>query len=153
IAELDNEIEREHYIQQLSRLVQLDERTIAGRAQAAARTSAVQANARSGAHGSRIRRMGIQKRPAASSVEDTNARSEPALDPSPLMSAGLERFEQTGLTTEDYLLAHLLREPDLLIWLAGATAERELSPVETTDWQHVENQEIFRLLKRWMSSD
>jgi hypothetical protein len=28
-----------------------------------------------------------------------------------------------------------------------------MAPVDIADWQHVENQEIFRLLKRWMSSD
>jgi DNA primase len=34
IAELGDEIERQHYIQRLSRLVQVDEMTIAGRVQA-----------------------------------------------------------------------------------------------------------------------
>ena len=38
IAELGDEIERQHYVQRLSRLVQVDEITIAGRVQAAART-------------------------------------------------------------------------------------------------------------------
>ncbi len=46
IAELEDEIEREHYVQQLARLTQLDERTIAGRVQAAARTSATPPPAR-----------------------------------------------------------------------------------------------------------
>ncbi len=50
-------------------------------------------------------------------------------------------------------MARLLREPDLLIWLAGAADEREITAIEASDWQHVENQEIFRALKRWMSSD
>jgi hypothetical protein len=58
-----------------------------------------------------------------------------------------------GLDTEEYLLAHMLREPDLLIWLAGAAAERDLQPIDVVDWLHVENQEIFRALKRFMSSD
>lgn len=148
IAELDDEIEREHYIQRLSRLVQLDERTIAGRVLAAARTSRVTAQGRTPAQG---RRFGIQRRPAASIQEEPNAPSEPA--PQPRSSAVPEEIERTGLNPEDYLLARLLREPDLLIWLAGAADEREITAIEASDWQHVENQEIFRALKRWMSSD
>ena len=38
IAELGDEIERQHYIQQLSRMVQVDEMTISSRVQASART-------------------------------------------------------------------------------------------------------------------
>lgn len=146
IAELDDEIEREHYIQQLSRLAQLDERTIAGRVHAAARTGQVPGRPHTAAQG---RRFGIQKRPAASTQEEENERSQP--DASRPTAA--ERYERAGLNSEDYLLASLLREPDILIWLAGAAAEREIAAVGAEDWQHVEQQEIFRALKRWMSSD
>lgn len=146
IAELDDEIEREHYIQQLSRLAQLDERTIAGRVHAAARTGQVPGQSHTAAQG---RRFGIQKRSAASTQEDENTRSQPDASP----SLPVERYERTGLHSEDYLLASLLREPDTLIWLAGAAAEREIVAVDADDWQHVEQQEIFRALKRWMSSD
>ncbi|MCC6167888.1 MAG: DNA primase [Caldilineaceae bacterium] len=144
IAELDDAIEREHYIQQLSRLVQVDERTVAGRVQAAARTSQVPSQPRSDGH--------IQKRAPAPIPEETGAQAGPEIAPPPL-SVAPERSERAGLHTEDYLLAHLLREPDLLIWLAGAAHEREIVAIHAGDWQHVENQEIFRTLKRWMSSD
>lgn len=147
IAELDDEIEREHYIQQLSRLVQVDERTVAGRVQAAARTSQVLAQARPAGQG----RLGIQKRAPASTPEETGAPAE--LEIAPSLPAAPERSERAGLHPEDYLLAHLLREPDLLIWLAGAAHEREIVAIDAGDWQHVEHQEIFRALKRWMSSD
>jgi hypothetical protein len=114
----------------------------------------VPAHARSGANGSAGgRRSGIQKRPAPSIEEGSNVRSEPGLAEGPLSAVASEQPDARGLNPEDYLLAHLLREPDSLIWLAGATAERELAAVEKDDWQHVENQEIFRLLKQWMSSD
>lgn len=150
IAELDDEIEREHYIQQLSRLVQLDERTIVGRVQATARTSQTPAPERSGERSSRF---GIQKRGSAS-IQKENARSDgeaPFIpDPSPTTPV---TAKARGLSTEDYLLAHMLREPDLLIWLVAAAAARDLAPVDILDWQHVENQEIFRALNRFMSSD
>jgi hypothetical protein len=156
IAELDDEIEREHYIQQLSRLVQLDERTIAGRVQAAARTSRMPAHAQLRNRSRHLRSAqtgskpdGIESSLPPSPEEEENARSEPEIAP----AARAGRDERRGVNPEDYLLASMLREPDLLIWLAAATAEREMEPVDTADWQHVENQEIFRLLKRWMSSD
>lgn len=148
VAELDDEIEREHYVQRLSRLVQLDERTIAGRVHAAARTSHVATQGRPAAGN---RRFGIQKRAEASTQEEDNAPSHPA--PQPTLAAVPERLERAGLNPEDYLLAHLLHDPDLLIWLAGAASEREMFAIDVDDWQHVENKEIFRALKRWMSSD
>jgi hypothetical protein len=35
----------------------------------------------------------------------------------------------------------------------NAAADRDLAPIGIQDWQHVENQEIFRALNRFMSSD
>jgi DNA primase len=150
IAELDDEIEREHYIQQLSRMVQLDERTIAGRVQATARTSQAPVPERST---ERTSRFGIQKRGSASNKkENGRSESEASFIPEPSPVTPVVAKAQ-GLGTEDYLLAHMLREPDLLIWLVAAAATRDLAPIDIQDWQHVENQEIFRALNRFMSSD
>jgi DNA primase len=142
IAELEDEIEREHYVQQLARLTQVDERTIAGRVQAVARTGATPVRS-----GERPRRFGVTRRGADRQAADTPPA--PAKPPAGMELAGARR----GLDTEEYLLAHMLHEPDLLIWLAGAAAERDLTGVDVADWLHVENQEIFRALKRFMSSD
>lgn len=147
IAELDDEIEREHYIQQLARLVQIDERTIAGRVHAATRTG--QAGVQRPGAGSR---PGVTRRPEA----DPSPADEPTERPAngrAVTSNGRSPEQAAGLPTEDYLLAHLLREPDLLIWLTSAAAQREIAPLEPADWQHVENQEIFRALKYFLSSD
>jgi DNA primase len=158
IAELDDEIEREHYIQQLSRLVQLDERTIAGRVQATARTAQAPSLGR---YGERTSRFGIQKRgPASRQQESERSQTAPqaGAEDSPPSPAGASPATPAAakarrLETEDYLLAHMLREPDLLIWLVAAATTRDLAPVGIQDWQHVENQEIFRALNRFMSSD
>lgn len=136
IAELEDEVEREHYIQRLARLVQLDERTIAGRVQAAARTE--QAIQQRGQHAHRN---------AARHAPRATGQAEP----SPAQHTGAPA--QSTIATEDYLLAHLLRDPDLLIWLTTAASEREIAPLDVSDWQHVENQEIFRSLKYFMSGD
>lgn len=148
IAELDDEIEREHYIQQLARLVQIDERTIAGRVLAAARTNRVDPNKRAA---SSKGRFGIQRRtPPAQAA----AHASPGNRPAPDTVAGPQRSQSNGgLNQEDYMLAHMLREPELLIWLATEADEREIRQVESGDWEHVENREIFSTLQRYMSSD
>jgi DNA primase len=154
IAELEDEIEREHYVQQLSRLVQLDERTILGRVQAAARAGRVAPQNR----GEAPRRR--QSPPPMSPMSPNDGvfwppEFDPALlqtEPPPAAARPPARARE-HLQQEDFLLAHLLREPDLLIWLAAAATEREILPPNAEDWQHVENQEIFRALRNWISSD
>jgi DNA primase len=148
IAELNDEVERESYIQKLSRMVQIHERTIADRVQAAARTAQAPVPERSG---ERTSRFGIVKRGVAKSPEVVHPDGEtPSAAGTPALAPATK---VQGVGTEDYLLAHLLREPDLLIWLAAATPELDLKQISIDDWQHVENQEIFRALNRFMSSD
>ena len=50
-------------------------------------------------------------------------------------------------------MASLLQEPDLLVWLAGMTDELEISPLRVDDLKSVENQEVFRAFKRFITSD
>ena len=145
IAELEDEVEREHYIQRLARLVQLDERTIAGRVQAAARTGQAAGQRTQNTSRNVAARSGAARRydrGDAPVVPQPPPRDDPA---TPALSPTVQ--------TEDYLLALLLRDPDLLIWLTSAAALREIAPLEAADWLHVENQEIFRALKYFMSSD
>jgi DNA primase len=131
IAELSNEIERQHYIQRLSRMVQVDEATIAGRVQAAARQL----------------KAGIEP----------SGRTAPPVSAAP--SAGEMRAregqagEMRGYAHEEHLLANLLADVDLVVWLAGVTERYQLSPLQPQDWQHIENQEIFRQLKQYLNSD
>lgn len=131
IAELGDEIEQQHYIQRLSRMVQVDEITIASRVQASARTL----------------RAGIEARrrsTAAAPEEPPDATPAPRKE----APAALRRYDR-----EDHLLANLLADSDLLVWLAGVTDRYDLAPIQAGDWQHVENQEIFRTLKQFLSGD
>ncbi len=92
IAELNDEVERESYVQKLSRMVQINERTIADRVQAAARTAQVPMP--SGRSGERTSRFGIQKRGSTSKLQE-NARSEGetplVAEASPIASAAKAR--------------------------------------------------------------
>ena len=145
IAELGDEIERQHYIQRLSRLVQVDEITIAGRVQAAARTQQAsterQRQEKRAQDGDESATCQVQVPLNASCCRRPGAKSTPAkLSPA--------RFEH-----EDHLLASLLADGNLLVWLSGAAERLNLAPVTVEDWQNSENREIFQALKRYLAGD
>ncbi|MEX1018075.1 MAG: DNA primase [Litorilinea sp.] len=168
IAELEDNIEREHYIQRLSRLVQLDEQTIVGRVQAVAKTRHLASQLRkeqaqdnrtdvsSSIQGGRPGARTPGNKPEGTGRRRTGAEGTAAgtaqtgRAPAPGLSDE-ERRRRAGLGTEEYLLAILLQAPDLLMWLDEAATERSLPPLRDGDWQHVEHQEIFRALKHYLS--
>ncbi len=138
IAELSDEAERQHYVQQLSKLVQIAELIIDSRVKSSARTqhvTFVQKERKAGDHPTK----GSPK----SLASNTSGLSEPRR---PVTAAN-------GVNEEDYLLARLLSDPDLIVWLAGATDQLEILPLHAGDLQNVENQEICRALKQFVSSD
>lgn len=140
IAELDDEIERQHYLQKLSRLVQVDEATIAGRVHAAAKTGHLAVRKRGEAQTG----SSSQRQSARSGTRRNGSAPAPPME----QSAG-----RAGLEREDYLLANLLREPDLIVWFSEVCAQWDVAPPQTADWLHVENQEIFRALRQYISTD
>ncbi len=143
IAELNDEIERQHYIQRLSRMVQIDELTIASRVQASARTL----------------RAGVdRRRPAPGQAPDAPplpGQARPVVAPHQAgQGKAASRAGAPGRHDhEEHLLANLLADVDLVVWLASVTERYQLAPVQPHDWQHVENQEIFRALKHYLSGD
>lgn len=233
IAELGDDIERQHYIQQLSRLVQVDEQTITNQVSAAARTAIARQHSSQAAQGKPRPASPRRGRPGQSSTPDparANGLSQPddgpadfpeefpgefpggmpdempehLLDPLPGempeppdfadwpgmdepwggtpsprpasnrganpvqrpaprptprprpgqgAGPGVPRPILRSHQQEDYLLSILLLEPELLIRLAGLTAEKEMIPIRTEDWQDAENQAIFRALKQFIVSD
>ena len=54
---------------------------------------------------------------------------------------------------EVFLLALLIDEPDLLIWLADMTQELEIAPLSRKDFQQIEYREIFGGLRSFLASD
>ena len=200
IAELSDEIEQQHYIQELSRLLQIDETTIANRIAAAGKTLRVQANKSTNRIERKPQRQGRQRvrlsPPASSDIPPLSAlptETPPAIDSASMSGEdvppdlgddlsyiGLDdsisaldsrpsdaekqrRYAATeapkgapsivASAYEEYYMANLLREPNLLIWLAGATNEYEMEPPQVDDLRMTENQEIFRALKQYISGD
>ena len=155
IAELGNEIERQHYTQLLSRLVQIDEQTIAHRVQAAGRSYSPRRTAPTESTSRRPERPspeaggrlpGRAEQPPLPE-EGTGGRSfqspKPAAKGTPDPETRIER----------YLLAMLLHEPNLLIWLSGMTEKLEIPPLDVDDLENIEHREIFTGLKRFLASD
>jgi DNA primase len=144
IAELGDEIERQHYVQRLSRLVQVDEITIAGRVQAATRTQQANAERQRQEKAS----TGAGREESASGGQQAAGQQSAKGESAQAARLPLSRFEH-----EDHLLASLLNDGNLLVWLSGATERLGLAPVMAEDWQNSENREIFQTLKRYLAGD
>lgn len=165
IAELDDEIERQHYIQQLSRQVQIDELTILNRVQAAAKTSNLptdQQRKRTASRFGAVRKSDNQPDGTEDRQQTQRIARRPGTDDgSP--AVGTRSVQQPvrddakqksrAISQEDHLIANLLREPDLVIWLSNASATLEIDALDTTDFVSVQNQEIFKALRYYMQGN
>ena len=164
IAELGDEEEQQHYIQRLSRLVRIEERTIEQRVKANARE--LRHPPQEGRHRRRFTRP--QGGQAAAEVEsETGPEFVPHEEAADLGLAASNRVNgetpsspppdlaaivpETKL--EVFLLALLIDEPDLLIWLAEMSQELEIAPLSGKDFQQIEYREIFGALRRFIASD
>ncbi|MFN8486418.1 MAG: DNA primase [Caldilineaceae bacterium] len=143
IAELNEETERQHYVQKLSKLVQIAELIIDSRVKSSARTQHVALVQKERKGAQRVAKPDEQRTPGPNAPVRSLERPDPQAASAPA----------NPLNEEDYLLARMLGEPDLVVWLVGATNTLEIQPVKGNDFQNVENQEIFRALKQYMSSD
>ena len=157
IAELGDEIERQHYTQLLSRLVQIDEQTIAHRVQTAGRSSR---RRRSRPSAQRERRHRLPDngapRPPGSETAASLPASSAVSDDSSLASPPLPSSTQIldpEVRTERYLLAMLLNEPNLLIWLSEMTKKLEIPALDVDDLEDIQHREIFTGLKRFLAGD
>jgi DNA primase len=151
IAELEDEIERQHYVQQLSRQVQIDEQIILGRVQAAVKTVQGKSHQLASEQPKRKFSSGRLAAKGRRRPSDPEEQAPPVAEEKTVTEQS--RRGITHFTQEDHLLANLLRESDLLVWLAGATTALEIAPLQPDDLLNIENQEIYRALKQYISSD
>jgi DNA primase len=149
ISELGDEIERQHYIQRLSRLVQVDEITIAGRVQAAARTQRANVERQRQEKGP----SGLSRDDGASSGVATANDALPGFAPAAKRESSPPKVQPLRFEHEDHLLASLIYDGNLLVWLSATTDRLSLAPVTAEDWQNSENREIFLSLKRYLAGD
>ncbi len=164
IAELGEEEEQQHYIQRLSRLVRIDERTIEQRVKASARE--LRNPPQEGRHRRRFTRPQSGQAPAGA---DSQTRSQDLPPEEPAVPGWADSGPVNGETPsppppdlaaivpetklEVFLLALLIDEPDLLIWLAEISQELEIAPLRGRDFQQIEYREIFGALRSFIASD
>ena len=161
IAELGDEEERQHYIQRLSRHVRIDEKTIEQRVQAA--SLALRNPPREGRHRRRYTQPQndrLSPQATTQTPPDSAPREEETHPAAPVSQVnGTPLLPVSDLTTsvsstmlENFLLAHLLCNPDLLVWLREMTQELEIQPLGSKDFKQIEYREIFEALRRFMAS-
>lgn len=150
IAELEDETERQHYSQRLARLLRVDESTIEMRVHAETRI------VRAGIDVARQRRAESKSLPAddTANPEIESSPNKPSRNGSSFVkNVRVERNPPAAPDNEDHLLANLLRDPDLLYWLANETEQQRIQKLQPEDLNRVENQEILRTLDRYLASD
>ena len=146
IAELNDEIEKKHYTQQLSRLVQIDDGTIDSRVKAAEKTS-------------KLPTEPVKRRFTDKTSSKASRWPDEQTETSQLIERESTTFHKQGetksipLSQEDYLLANLLRDPNLLVWLAKTSERLNITPLHHDELQSVQNQELLKALRRYMSGD
>jgi DNA primase len=122
IADIGNPVERSHYLQQLARLVQVDERILAQQLDRASRR---------------------QRRPAPPDPGPDMPGPQP---PETRESRG-GRFG-----TEEYVLASLLDEPSLWSYLKQHFEEMRTPPLNANDFAHTANREVYQVFEElWVS--
>jgi DNA primase len=164
IAELGDEAELQHYIQRLSRLVRIEERTIEQRVKASARE--LRQPPQEGRHRRRFTRPQSGEAPAEMEPQprSEDEPQEKAADPGAAASSIANGWNSASpgpdlaalvpeTKLEVFLLALLIDEPDLLIWLADMTQELEIAPLSRKDFQQIEYREIFGGLRSFLASD
>lgn len=147
IAELDDDIERQHYIQELSRQVQIDELTILNRVEAAAKTSKLPIEQR---RKRSVSRFGAVQKGTQTEVPE-HRHLPPANEAAP--ASETSSLAKRVVSQEDHLITNLLRDPDVLVWLSTATKRLEVAPLDVGDLQSVQNQEVFKALRYYLQGD
>lgn len=146
IAELDDEIERQHYTQQLSRAVQIDELTILSRVQAASKTSKLPTEPVK-------RRFTDKASPNRRGPDDPKATLQPGQWEGTSSTPRPTVAKPPAISQEEHLIANLLREPNLLVWLAKTGEGLKIASLRPEELQSVQNQELLKALRQYMAGD
>ncbi len=163
IAELNEETERLHYIEDLSKRAGFPplDRTVERLVQA--KSYQLRHPSEEGRHRRRYTQPQNEPSPAERAaqtpqqrgpLDDTDqAAPDSQANGMPWSSVSdLAAFvPETKL--EGFLLSFLIYDPDLLIWQKGMTEELEVLPLSGKDFQRIEYREIFGALRRFIASD
>ena len=147
IAEIRSEAEQQYYIQRLSGQVRVDEQTITYRVRAAAKTSHLSAKPTKRRFTERTNRDQHRQ------LSEGGAQNLILREDAAVTSEQPVEIKQLVISPEEHLLANLLREPNILVWLARVTEYLEIMPLRPEEMESVENQETLKALKEYMAGD
>ena len=163
IAELNEETERLHYIEELSKRAGFPplDRTVERLVQA--RSYALRHPSEEGRHRRRYTQPRNEPPPAEEGAQTPPNRG-PLDDAGPAapdnQANGMLWSSASDLAAfipetklEGFLLSFLIYDPDLLIWQKGMTEELEVLPLSGKDFQQIEYREIFVALRSFIASD
>jgi len=128
IKELSNSTEQTHYLQQLARLVKIDERTLEQELQRIA--SAVSVSKR--------------QTPTSFSTKEVGAQAQ-----TPPGNHKLTSKNSKGNSKENICLAMLLGEPGALNSVNQMLYKNNLDVLALDDFQNIENKALFLVIKTW----
>ncbi len=140
IAEIANPVERGHYVQALARLVQADERLIAGQVAAIGRGADL--GRKEGVPSSRANERAAPRRDQPS--DETGAKAATALTASTRARPAL-RKALSGL--EEYILGWLFLRPDLLADLDADMISQQAPPLGPEDFSSAESRALLAALQ------
>ena len=138
IAEIANPVERGHYVQALARLVQADERLIAGQVAAVGR--GVDLGRKEAAPSSRASERTAPRRDQPSNETGPKAASAASTGTRPILRKAL-----SGL--EEYILGWLFLRPDLLADLDADMIGQQAPPLEPEDFGSSESRALLAVLQ------
>ena len=138
IAEIANPVERGHYVQVLARLVQADERLIAG--QVAAIGRGVDLGRKEAAPSSRASERTAPRRDQPPNETGPKAASAAATGTRPILRKAL-----SGL--EEYILGWLFLRPDLLAGLDADMIGQQAPPLGSEDFSSAESRALLAVLQ------
>ncbi|RME80316.1 MAG: DNA primase [Caldilineae bacterium] len=139
IHEIDNPVERRHYVGRLANLAGVTEREIDLELESYARAL------------SRTRR---REEPPAVPSETVEQSEEPPLWPEEAATeAEAPAATRPTIGPEEHILACLLARPQLILWADGALAELRVEPVSSEDFENSVNRVIFDALQEFLYSD
>ena len=115
LSDIQNDVERSHYVQKLARLVRVDEATV--RQQLG---------------------VGAPRQSRRTPARRTQARPEPGTEPAPEA-----RRAPTVFALEEHCLAAFLRRPEFLAQASAVLESMDLDPVQQDDFERAENRALL----------
>lgn len=153
ISEIDDTVERRHYVGRLATLAGVTEREIDSELETFVRQRSRQRSQARRAEA--VPPAGLPATEAAGPPDDSagGPASGPATGPALVVRPGPTNPSESAGKLEAHVLAHLVARHDLLSWADSDLAEHQLDPVSADDFEEAANRAIFDAQQEFLYSD